>query len=114
VIAEEQLLDDLRPAAFGIAYRMLGSVAEAEDVVQEALVTLHGVRIPGATIRPAEVNGGPGALLLDEHERVIAVWAIEIDGERIQRISSIVNPDKLGHLGRLSDVRTLRRQVAAR
>ncbi len=29
-------VDDLRPLLFSIAYRMLGSVAEAEDVVQEA------------------------------------------------------------------------------
>jgi RNA polymerase sigma-70 factor (ECF subfamily) len=35
------LLEELRPAAFAIAYRMLGSVAEAEDVVQEALLRLH-------------------------------------------------------------------------
>ena len=34
----EQLLDELRPASFAIAYRMLGSVSEAEDVVQEALI----------------------------------------------------------------------------
>jgi RNA polymerase sigma-70 factor (ECF subfamily) len=27
---------DLRPLLFSIAYRMLGSVAEAEDIVQEA------------------------------------------------------------------------------
>jgi RNA polymerase sigma-70 factor (TIGR02957 family) len=32
----------LRPRAFAIAYRMLGSVAEAEDVVQEGLLRLHG------------------------------------------------------------------------
>ena len=32
---------DLRGLAFGVAYRMLGSVAEAEDVVQEALVRLE-------------------------------------------------------------------------
>jgi RNA polymerase sigma-70 factor (TIGR02957 family) len=33
--------EELRPRAFAIAYRMLGSVAEAEDVVQEGLLRLH-------------------------------------------------------------------------
>jgi len=32
----EELLEELRPVAFAIAYRMLGSVSEAEDIVQEA------------------------------------------------------------------------------
>src|SRR5215207_715106 len=37
----DELLEELRPTAFAIAYRMLGSVAEAEDVVQESLLRLH-------------------------------------------------------------------------
>jgi RNA polymerase sigma-70 factor (TIGR02957 family) len=46
----EELLEELRPTAFAIGYRMLGSVAEAEDVVQEALLRLHEVLERGQQI----------------------------------------------------------------
>src|SRR5882757_7453566 len=36
----DQVYRDLRPYAFAIAYRMLGSVSEAEDVIQDAFVRL--------------------------------------------------------------------------
>ena len=37
----EELLEELRPQAFAIAYRMVGTVTEAEDLVQESLLRLH-------------------------------------------------------------------------
>ncbi|MHB1510548.1 MAG: RNA polymerase sigma-70 factor [Acidimicrobiales bacterium] len=43
-------LDELRRSAFAIAYRMLGSVSEAEDVVQEGFLRLHQVREGGERI----------------------------------------------------------------
>ena len=36
----EEEFDELRRSAFAIAYRMLGSVSEAEDVVQEGFLHL--------------------------------------------------------------------------
>jgi len=66
-------------------------------------------RRPGASLRPVEVNGGPGALLLDGSQRLIGVVVLQIGGGQIQTISSIVNPDKLAHLGPLGDMASLLR-----
>jgi RNA polymerase sigma-70 factor (ECF subfamily) len=68
-------------------------------------------RVPGLSLRPVEVNGGPGALFLDGQQRVISVWSLEISGGQIRSISAIVNPDKLTHVGPLADLRSLLRSV---
>jgi RNA polymerase sigma-70 factor (TIGR02957 family) len=68
-------------------------------------------RLPGVSLRPVEVNGGPGALFLDGEQRLISVLALDITGGQITSIGGIVNPDKLSHLGPVADVRSLVRSA---
>jgi RNA polymerase sigma-70 factor (TIGR02957 family) len=72
-----------------------------------------GSRVPGASMREVEVNGMPGALLLDPEGRLVGVWELEIGGGEIRGVNSVVNPDKLAHLGPLADMRALLRASAA-
>jgi RNA polymerase sigma-70 factor, ECF subfamily len=65
------------------------------------------------TIRPAEVNGQPGALVLDDEGGLLGVVSLDIADGVVQTIRSVVNPDKLGHLGAVADSRALLRRVSA-
>jgi RNA polymerase sigma-70 factor (TIGR02957 family) len=89
----ERLLDELRPIAFAIAYRMLGSVSEAEDVVQEALLRVHQAIDAGEQLDspPAYVSTVTTRLAINElrsararRERYVGEWLPEpivTDGE---------------------------------
>jgi RNA polymerase sigma-70 factor (ECF subfamily) len=55
------------------------------------------------SLRAVEVNGAPGALYLDAQQRLFGVMALDIAGGQITGISSLVNPDKLTHLGAVAD-----------
>jgi RNA polymerase sigma-70 factor (TIGR02957 family) len=69
----DELFEELRPKAFGVAYRMLGSVSEAEDVVQEGLLRLH-----------RELEGG-GEIESPEAYLVTVVTRLAIDELRSAR-----------------------------
>ena len=82
----EGLLDELRPVSFAIAYRMLGSVSEAEDVVQEALLRVHQALQAGEQIASprAFVATVTTRLAIDElrsararRERYVGEWLPE-------------------------------------
>ena len=70
-------------------------------------------RLPGVSLRPVEVNGGPGGLFLDGQERVIGVFALDVSGGTITSVSAIFNPDKLTHLGPVTDFGSLMRDWKA-
>jgi RNA polymerase sigma-70 factor (ECF subfamily) len=61
----------------------------------------------GVYLRLAWVNGQPGAVLYDAEARVIGVMELDIAGGVVQTIRGVVNPDKLGHIGPVSDVARL-------
>ena len=50
------------------------------------------------------MNGQPGAMFLDQQDRLIAVMELDIVDDAIQSVRSVANPDKLRHLGPLSDI----------
>ena len=68
-------------------------------------------RLPGISLRPVEVNGGPGALFLDPEQRLVGVVALEVGGGAITGVNSVVNPDKLAHLGPVGDLKALLRSA---
>ena len=59
----------------------------------------------GATFEPHRINGQPGVIFRGPHGGVFSVMSIEVVDGRVATIRSVVNPDKLGHLGRVESLR---------
>jgi RNA polymerase sigma-70 factor (ECF subfamily) len=73
---------------------------------------LRRARSMGVSNRLAWVNGQPGAVFYDAEGRVISVIELDTvpDGDGhgvVQAMHAVVNPDKLGHLGPVSDLARL-------
>ena len=59
----------------------------------------------GATFERHEINGQPGVIFRGPHGGVMSVMSFEFAGGRVATIRSVVNPDKLGHLGPVESLR---------
>jgi RNA polymerase sigma-70 factor (TIGR02957 family) len=62
----------------------------------------------GATLETAWVNGQPGLLVSDADGGLIAVVAFDVLDGQVQAIRTVANPDKLRHLGPVSQTWHLR------
>jgi RNA polymerase sigma-70 factor (ECF subfamily) len=83
--------------------------------VARALATFYKVAdAAGVMLVPSVVNGQPGFRSLDPQGRIINVVQVDVADGRIQRVHSILNPDKLGHLGLVSDLGLRPSQTARR
>ena len=66
----------------------------------------------GVALELRQFNGQPGALTRDRDGHVASVFVLEIEGGVIHSIRSIINPDKLGHLGPVADAWQLAHEAA--
>jgi len=71
--------EELRPLLFSIAYRMVGSTSDAEDIVQEAFLRFHREARRGTQIAPSRSDWTDEAPNLS---RADPSGADQIDAER--------------------------------
>jgi RNA polymerase sigma-70 factor, ECF subfamily len=68
----------------------------------------------GIRVQQREINGQPGALVLDADGQITNVFVLDVADGLVQAVRSVINPDKLRHLGPVADVRALMRQLRER
>jgi RNA polymerase sigma-70 factor (ECF subfamily) len=98
----------------GKALQWTAPIAGIERVARLLANVGNQVRAVGGRIELHEVNGQPGALVLAPDGRLINVFALDIAVSSIQTVRSVINPDKLGHLGLVADARELLREQRGR
>jgi RNA polymerase sigma-70 factor (ECF subfamily) len=93
-------------AADVVAYADGGGKARAfprpvsgREKVARLFIRARGLAV--ASVRHVDVNGQPGALLLDPDGRPVAVMSLDIADGLVQTVRAVSNPDKLRHLDRL-------------
>ena len=78
-----------------------------ENVVALLMRLTSLARRVGFGVRPVEVNGQPGVVFLDPDGLLISVVSLDIVADQVQTIRSMSNPEKLRHLGPVSNARRL-------
>jgi RNA polymerase sigma-70 factor (ECF subfamily) len=63
------------------------------------------MRAMGATLEQHRINGQPGVVFRGPHGGVFSVMSFEVVDGRVAIIRSVVNPDKLRHLGPVESLR---------
>ena len=82
-------------------------IAGRERVAQLLAGVGARVRDLGGRFEARAVNGQPGAMIVDAEGRLVAVFAVDIADGVVRAVRSVINPDKLRHLGPLADLRAL-------
>jgi RNA polymerase sigma-70 factor (ECF subfamily) len=85
--------------------RAVAAPLHGRDRVARFLAGLfRQIRKQEASFRIVEANGQPGAVTYDRDGHVVNVFALDIADGVVQVIRCVVNPDKLHHLGQVSEL----------
>ena len=107
--ADVQMIGD----SGGKAPQWGNSILGAEKVAR----MLAAIAVPflqiGGTVAPHEVNGQAGAIFRDRDDKVVNALVLDILDGQIQTIRSVINPDKLGHVGPVADAWAVVREASA-
>jgi RNA polymerase sigma-70 factor, ECF subfamily len=107
--ADVELVGDGGGKARSIPHPMVGAAA-----VAKAIVAFYGqTEALGVRLEPAWINGSPGFRTIDPDGLLANVVALDVGEGRINAIYSMLNPDKLAHLGEISTI-ALRPQFSGR
>ncbi len=75
----------------------------ADDVARVLTAFLPWLGEIQVSIEEHEINGQPGAIFRDREGRVLNTWTVDVLDGRIQAIRTVLNPEKLGHVGPVAD-----------
>jgi RNA polymerase sigma-70 factor, ECF subfamily len=105
--ADVQLVGDGGGKAPQLARAVIGAanVARLLTAIAPPMVRID------VTFEPHEMNGQPGAIFRDRDGKVLFTWTLDILDGRIQTIHSLINPDKLAHLGPVADAWAIAREA---
>ncbi|MFI8183152.1 RNA polymerase sigma-70 factor [Actinacidiphila glaucinigra] len=105
--ADVQLVGD----GGGRAPQLARAVVGAENVARVLGTVFPLLSRVDVTFEPREVNGQPGAIFRDRDGRVLHTLALDVLDGRVQAVRTVLNPDKLGHLGPVADAWAVHREV---
>ncbi|MFC8264926.1 RNA polymerase sigma-70 factor [Streptomyces cinereoruber] len=97
--ADVQLVGD----GGGKAPQLARAVTGADGVARLLASVFPLMARVDVTFERHEVNSRPGAVFRDRDGRVLHILVLDVLDGRIRTIRSVINPDKLGHLGPVAD-----------
>ncbi|MGI5493535.1 RNA polymerase sigma-70 factor [Microtetraspora malaysiensis] len=95
----------------GKAPQLARAVIGAEAVARLLASVFPRMAQIGVAFEPREVNGQAGAIFRDRDGKVLHTLALDVLDGQVQTIRSVINPDKLGHLGPVADAWAIDREV---